>query len=126
MNLVGFLKSVKDTQVVTDKFQKREFVIETNEKFQQTIQIELQGDKCDIIDAYSIGQEITVDINIRGRVWVNPQGEEKVFNTIVAWKIQPSNAPVGGNTTKAQTQTAPIEATPILGDNEDDGDPLPF
>ncbi len=91
MKIEGELILVKDTQVVTDKFQKREFVVKTDEKYPQTILVELQGQNCDIIDAYKIGQNISVDLNLRGRIWQNPQGEEKYFTTIVAWKVQPLN-----------------------------------
>lgn len=98
MKIEGELILVKDTQVVTDKFQKREFVVKTDEKYPQTILVELQGQNCDIIDAYNIGQNISVEINLRGRIWQNPQGEEKYFTTIVAWKVQPLN------TTSQQSQ----------------------
>ena len=126
MDITGKLKLIKETQVFSEKFQKREFVVETFETYPQTILIELQGKNCDIIDAYTIGQEITVDINLRGRIWLNPQGEEKYFNTIVAWKIQPSNAPVGGNTNSATTYTNPKEALTAPLGQENEPDDMPF
>ena len=88
MELVGKIKLIRDTQVVSSSFSKREFVVETTEQYPQCIQLELHQDKCDIIDAYSVGQEVVCDINLRGREWSNPLGETKYFNTIVCWKIQ--------------------------------------
>ena len=88
MEIKGTLKVIRDIQQVSANFQKREFVIETQEQYPQTIALELHGDKVDIIDAYGIGESVTVAINLRGREWINPQGEAKYFNTIVAWKIQ--------------------------------------
>lgn len=117
LEVVGKIKLIRDTQVVSEKFQKREFVIETNDQYPQLLQIELQGNNCDIIDAYKVGQEISCSLNLRGREWTNPQGEVKYFNTIVCWKIQHSNAPVGGNSNTATTQTNPKE----VASNEDDG-----
>lgn len=122
MEVVGKIKLIRDTQVITDKFQKREFVVETNDQYPQIIQLELQGNNCDIIDAYKVGQEVSCSLNLRGREWTNPQGEVKYFNTIVCWKIQPSNAPVGGNTNNAQTKTDPKGAV----GNENEPDDLPF
>lgn len=97
MESTGKIKLIRDTQVVSSNFQKREFVIESNEQYPQLLLFELQGQNCDIIDAYNVGQEVVCSLNIRGREWQSPQGEIKYFNTLVCWKIQPSNAPVGGN-----------------------------
>jgi len=88
----GTLKLVRPTQQVTEKFSKREFVVVTLEQYPQSIQLELQGQNCDMIDAYAEGQEIVCDLNIRGRLWQSPQGEDKYFNTLVAWKIQPAKS----------------------------------
>ena len=91
MQATGKLKLVNDIQQVSATFQKREFVITTEEQYPQDLCFELRGDKVDIIDAYNTGQEITCSLNLLGREWVNPQGESKFFNTIVCWKIQPKN-----------------------------------
>lgn len=92
MQLHGSIHSIKQTQKVSDKFQKREFILVTEEStpYPQYVTFELQQDKCDIIDAYHSGQQISVDFNIRGRLWNGPEGE-KAFNTLVCWKIQPVN-----------------------------------
>lgn len=118
--VIGKIKLIRDTQVVSDKFQKREFVVETNDQYPQLLQLELQGQNCDSIDAYKVGQEVSCGLNIRGRMWTNPQGEEKYFNTLVCWKIQPSNTPVGGNTNTATTKTNPKQ---VSAEEESD---LPF
>lgn len=92
MEIKGYIKVIKEIQQISDKFQKREFVIETDEQFKQCIQLELHQDKVDIIDAYSVGELVTVSINIRGKLWTNQQGEDKYFNTILAWRIQRENS----------------------------------
>jgi hypothetical protein len=106
MEVKGTIKVIKDIQQVSEKFQKREFVIETNEQYVQTICVELHGDKVDIIDAYAIGESVTVSIGLRGREWINPSGEAKYFNTIVAYQIQRENSQPTNNAT---TQTSPME-----------------
>ncbi|MEN9655243.1 MAG: hypothetical protein RL311_151 [Bacteroidota bacterium] len=98
--ITGTLIVIKPTQIVSDKFSKREFVVVTPEKYPQSIQLELQGQNCDIIDSYKEGQQVICDINIRGRLWTSPQGEDKYFNTLVAWKIQPVSSE---NATEFQT-----------------------
>lgn len=89
MDIVGKLIKVGEIQNISDKFQKREFVVETDEKYPQKIQLELQGANCDIVDSYKIGQKIECSISLRGRLWTNPEGVDKYFNTIVCWLIQP-------------------------------------
>lgn len=76
-----------DTIKVNEKFSKRTFVISENGDYPQLIEVELQQDKCSLIDTIQVGQEVEVHYNLRGRSWTNPQGEVKYFNTIVVWKI---------------------------------------
>jgi hypothetical protein len=99
MEIRGFIKVVKDIQQVSATFQKREFVIQTEDQYPQTICVELHGDKVDIVDSYAIGESVIVSIGLRGREWINPQGEAKYFNTIVAWRIQKENSQPANNAT---------------------------
>lgn len=88
MELTGTIKVINAEQVVSASFKKREFVITTNEQYPQHIQLEFTQDKCTELDKVRVGQEVTVSINVKGREWVNPQGESKYFNTLQAWKIE--------------------------------------
>lgn len=128
MQITGTIKVIRDTQQVSEKFQKREFVIQTAEQYPQFISLELQGDKCDIIDAYVEGEEVTCDLNLRGRAWTNPEGQEKYFNTIVAWKIQRIGTEQQNYTPAPSTNTNPQEFKSANMPNsfiDDDQDP-PF
>ena len=70
-------------------FLKREVVITTSdEKYPQHILIEFVQDKTSLVDAYNVGDEIKVSINIQGREWVSPKGETKYFNSLQGWKIE--------------------------------------
>ena len=126
--IIGILKLVKDIQVVSDKFSKREFVIETISQYPQVILLELQGSNCDIIDYYAPGQEITCSINLRGREWTNPQGEVKYFNTIVCYKIQKSDSTMGGYEKTAKPEPKPEKETKLKLNTEtaEETDDLPF
>ena len=88
MELKGNIKVINETNQVSDKFSKREFVITTNEMYPQDISIQVTQDKCSLLDMFKVGQDVTVSINIRGREWTSPQGEVKYFNTIEAWRIE--------------------------------------
>ena len=94
MELNGKIKNIGLTQEFgSNGFRKRELVIETDEQYPQTILVEFVQDKCDVLNSYKVGQDVTIGINIRGRVWTNPQGEDKYFNSIQGWRISQGNAP---------------------------------
>lgn len=123
MKIKGTIKEIFDEQVFgSNGFTKREFVVTTEEQYPQHIIIELVQDKCEYLDGHSIGDEVEVSINLRGREWVSPQGETKYFNTIQAWKIE-------GQKTKPTTQelpkVPPMEVFEPVDDLEED-DKLPF
>ena len=89
MELKGTIKLLRDTETFGEKgFRKREMVLTTKEECPQMIQIEFVQDKCDLLDNFGIGEEVSISINIRGREWINPEGVAKYFNSIQGWKIQ--------------------------------------
>ena len=89
MNIKGRLINIFETQQITDSFSKREFVVEyaENPKYPELIKMEFIQDKCEILNSYNSGDLVDVDFNLKGRSWINPEGEVKYFNTIHAWKI---------------------------------------
>jgi hypothetical protein len=89
MKVTGLLKVKYDTQHVSDKFKKREFVltIEPTSPYPQNVLFQLTQDKCSLIDNKKVGDTLEVSFNLRGREWTSPQGETKYFNTIDAWAV---------------------------------------
>lgn len=114
--LTGSIKVINETVQVSEKFKKREFVVtdNNNEMYPQDIMFQAVQDKCDVLDAYNVGDSITVSFNLRGREWTNPQGEVKYFNTLDAWRIEKTD----GNVTKAEPKQAE--------ETEEVEDDLPF
>lgn len=105
-------------------FRKREMVVTTEEQYPQHIMIEFVQDKCDLLNSYSVGQAVKVSINLRGREWVNPQGETKYFNSIQGWRIESLQAEQGG---AGMPPVPPMDAfEPADNLNEEDHDDLPF
>lgn len=88
MEVQGKIKLINETQTFGAKgFRKRDFVVTTDEQYPQDILLECVQDKCDLLDKFSVGQFIKVGINLRGREWINPEGEAKYFNSVQAWSI---------------------------------------
>ena len=88
MEVVGKVKVVSDVINITDSFKKRELVVVTDEQYPQSIMIEFNQDKCDLLNTIAVGENVKVSINLGGREWVNPQGETKYFNSIKGWRVE--------------------------------------
>ena len=82
--------------------------------------------KYNLLNNVSVGDSVKIGINLNRRLWTNPQGEEKCFNSIVAWRIEKVSSE-NTNTQAPQPNTfekpAPITNDNPFGDEQDD---LPF
>ena len=116
MNIQGKLVEIFATQEVSEKFKKREFVVEyaENEKYPEYIKLEVVNDKVSILDNYKVGDSVDVAFNLRGRSWADKSGKVSYFNTLVAWKISKADGSV------SQPKPADVNSAP------DDSDDLPF
>ena len=86
--MTGVVEVIFDTEHVSDKFQKRTFVLnDMQEKYPQKISFQCVQDKVSLLNSIGEGQEVEVAFNVRGREWKSPQGELKYFNTLEAWRI---------------------------------------
>ncbi len=93
MQVTGTIKRITETQEVGSKgFLKRELHLETEGEYPQIINIEFVQDTCTKLDDLAEGQKVEVSINLRGREWVSPKGETKVFNSLQGWKVEKKEA----------------------------------
>ena len=131
MEITGKLKVIKETEDIgSSGFQKRDCVVTTDEAYPQHILVQFVQDKCNLLTGFNVGEEVKIDINLRGREWTNPAGEVVYFNTIQGWriiKVQPNYQHPGPTATApvntAQTQTNPAQMGGPLPGEEDD---MPF
>lgn len=104
--ITGKLKLIQDTQTFASGFQKREFVVTTDETYPQDIKLEFVKDKCSVLDSYQVGQEVTVDFNIRGSEY-----NGKYYVNLQAWKMA-SNQSAPVQSAPDETQSAPPDDEP--------------
>jgi hypothetical protein len=124
MEIQGKIKMIDETKTYgSNGFRKREMVITTEEQYPQHIMVEFVQDKTDLLNNYKVGQTVKISINLRGREWVNPEGETKYFNSIQGWRIENLEA-------AASQDMPPIPPAdtfePATDFNEEDHDDLPF
>ena len=109
--VTGRITHLAPARQVSASFTVRDFVIEVPDgEYPQLARMQLVKDKCALLDPYKVGDEITVDFNIRGKL--SDQG--KVFTNLQAWRIQSA-----GGSQPAQSSGP----TPVGADFEDD---VPF
>jgi hypothetical protein len=108
------VKSVGQTISVSEKFSKRELVVEIpDDKYPQVVQFEATQDKCGLLDSIGSGQQVEITFALRGREWTNASGETKVFNTLNLVRIE------------AIGSTPTPKAVPVTVATDDD-DSIPF
>jgi hypothetical protein len=124
MDIKGRIIEINNTVQVSDKFRKREFVVEfaENTQYPEYIKFELTQDKCDLLNGFSTGQEVNVFFNLRGRRWTDPKGETKYFNSLQAWKIQS----VQEKSQENFSQSSNTEVSSPWNSESESKDDLPF
>lgn len=124
MEVQGKVKLVGETETVGNNgFQKRDIVVTTEEQYPQHISIQFVQDKCDLLNNYQVGQDVKININLRGREWTSPQGEVKYFNTIQGWRIEALQAGAPAGAPEVPPAPAFEPATDVKSEDHDD---LPF
>ncbi len=93
MEVIGKVKSIGETATFgASGFRKREIVVMTDGEYPQPIMIEFVQDKCDLLNAFAVEQDVKIGINLRGREWINPKGVAKYFNSLQGWNINAATA----------------------------------
>jgi hypothetical protein len=125
MEVLGRVRLINPVQQVSASFKKRELVVTTEEQYPQHILIEFAQDKTDLLNNYNVGEQVKVSINLRGREWVNPQGETKFFNSIQGWRIEKVQAEAPST---PQMPPMPVSEAfePATNFKEEEHDDLPF
>lgn len=81
--LNGKVKLIQDAQTFASGFTKKEIVVTVEDgKYPQDINIEFLQDKVSLLDGLSVGQEVEVDFDLRGREY-----NGRYFNSLNGWKI---------------------------------------
>ncbi len=117
----GKLHTIFPTKQVTERFQKREFIVEVadNPKYPQVVLFQLTGDRCDQMDRLKVGDHVRIEFSLRGREWKSPQGDLKYFNSLDVWTVEALGARGGRD-----------DEPPLFGDDDAppprDSDDIPF
>lgn len=95
------------------KWEKQQFVIETDEQYPKKICIMLWGDKLSMLEKVTEGDVLTVSVNIESREY-----NSRWYTDIRAWRIEK-----GADEGSSPAAAMPVEPPADLGLPDDD---LPF
>lgn len=118
--IVGKTHKIYETESKSEKFQAREFVIETDGQYPQYVKFQLTQDKCSLIDNVKEGEMIKVYFDLRGREW-----NEKYFTNLNAWRIEAQAAKTAAPAGDFPSEEYPTASTSSESSSEDFDD-LPF
>lgn len=87
VDITGAITHIGDEQQISDKFSKRDIVIETGDKYPNPLLVEFANGQMRLISGVQVGDQVTVTADIRGRRWEKPGGGEKYFVSLRGFKI---------------------------------------
>lgn len=120
--LTGTVKIIQDPQTFASGFTKRELIVTVPDgNYPQDISLEFLKDKADLLNELSVGDEVTVSFNLRGREY-----NGKYYNNLTGWKLQKNNGQSAqpSQSYPPQTSTPPNQVSEPNFD--DDMDDIPF
>jgi hypothetical protein len=122
--ITGKVIDISPVNQVSDKFKKREFVIEKKEAggaavFIDYIKFQLIQDKCDLINESYLNEDVRIWFNLKGNKWER-DGKINYFTNLDAWEIEKASSSVREQNVPSRTT---IEDIPPENDELSD---LPF
>jgi single-strand DNA-binding protein len=126
----GKLHEIFDEQQVSDKFRKREFVLEIPDgSYTQFIKFQLTQDKCNLLDQFKVGEDVKVTFNLSGKPFTK-NGTTMYFTNLSAWRLESADAGAGNNNAsnagnnRAASPQQPAMTSSFISDEADND--LPF
>lgn len=126
----GRLHEIFDEQQVSEKFRKREFVLEIPDgSYTQYVKFQLTQDKCNVLDQYKVGDEVKVAFNLSGKPFTK-NGTTMYFTNLSAWRVDSADAASSGSSQGNASRPAsapsssPAMANSFISDEADND--LPF
>ncbi len=118
MQVQGRIHTAFAEAQVTQRFKKREFVLELDaaSRYPQLVLFQLTGDRCAALDDFGPGDSVSVEFSLRGREWKSPKGETRYFNSLEVWSIEragdeagqaPARSAAGGGPSRADDEPPP-------------------
>jgi single-stranded DNA-binding protein len=96
LEVIGKLIEKQPAQQVTERFKKREFILDISEEvngntYANYAKMQLVQNRCEILDRFNEGDMVKVSFNIRGNRWER-DGKVNYITSLDAWRIESAQA----------------------------------
>jgi hypothetical protein len=90
MQIKGIIHEVGQAVQVSEKFKKRELVLEyaENPTYPEYIKFDAVNDKCDLLNNLRPRDYVTIHFNFKGKPFTDKVGKKTYFNSLQIWKIE--------------------------------------
>jgi hypothetical protein len=122
LEVIGKLIEKGPTMQVSERFKKREFVLDITEEvngnaYPNFAKLQAVQNRCELLDNFNEGDTVKVSFNIRGNKW-EKDGKVNYITSLDAWRIERANA--GDNNAYQAQQQQPqqqYQAAPPANNN---------
>lgn len=120
--LSGTVEKLSPVQHIGEKNYPKQLVwIQTAGKYPQTIELEAFGDRANDTSILSIGDQVDLTFDLKGRKWTGKDGIEKCFTTLSILKVEAK-----GKVSYKEQATAIKETNKKFATTANDESDLPF
>lgn len=96
LEVIGKLIEKHPTMQVSERFKKREFVLDITEEvngssYPNFAKLQAVQNRCELLDNFNEGDMVKVSFNIRGNKW-EKDGKVNYITSLDAWRIERANA----------------------------------
>jgi len=89
IEIKGKVETILDIQEFASGFKKQTLVIETDGKYPQKIAVDFAKEKIDLLAVLTVGQQVTVSVNLRGSEY-----NGKYYVSLAGWKVDAGSIPM--------------------------------
>jgi single-strand DNA-binding protein len=119
----GKLHAIFPEMQVTEKFRKREFVLEIEDgNYPQHVKFQFTQDKCSALNSFQQGEKVKLVFGLSGREATSKDGNLVYYTNLSAWKLERIDEG-GGNPAQSRRTAAPAAASSSAASDDDD---IPF
>jgi hypothetical protein len=120
----GKLHAIFPEMQVTEKFRKREFVLEIEDgNYPQHVKFQFTQDKCSALNGFNKGDKVKLVFGLSGRESTGRDGNLVYFTNLSAWKLERIDE--GGGASQQSRRVASPQAAPAANAAAEDDD-IPF
>lgn len=88
IKVTGRILKIFPIQIEKNDFTKRIFWLEENEKYKNILQVETWKNDTAILDNFREGEVGTFYIDLKGRMFMGRDGENKITNSLKCWNYE--------------------------------------